>query len=231
MNPLVTIVDCEQRSEAWFKSRLGRLTGSDADKMLANGKGNEESVQRRDLRTRLALERIAGRPVEDSYSNRAMERGIEKEPVSLDAYQIVSGRMLHTCGFLSHNELMTGCSLDAYVGAEMEGLVEFKNPDKSAIHLGYLRKVQDLRRLNAPLIGAIPKGYLDQLIHNLYVSGAEWADWVSHDDRFPEATRLLVIRVRREDVDLTAHDKAVRKFLTEVDREQQSILELGAVAA
>jgi hypothetical protein len=51
---------------------------------------------------------------------------------------------------------------------------------------------------------------------------------VSFDDRFPEALRLVIVRVYREHVDLKAYELLVRMFLAEVDRDYKDVAALAA---
>jgi hypothetical protein len=103
-------------------------------------------------------------------------------------------------GFLEHDTLAAGCSPDGLVG---DGLLELKCP-KSATHVKYLRT------------DALVDDYRHQVTHALWISGAPWCDLVSFDDRLPEDLRILVVRVKAADVDLVAHEAAVRAFLDEV---------------
>lgn len=211
-----TIAECNQGSPEWFALRAGLITGTCAHPMLTleGRKKGEESVARRDLRIRIALEIITQQPQDDGsgFTTDAMKRGSEKEADAVLAYELATGRMVQTCGFLAHTSLRAGCSLDGYVG-DFEGILEIKCP-KSATHLEYLRSRE------------IPVPYLRQIQHNLFISGAQWADFVSFDDRFPEASRLLVIRVNRDESQMRAYGLALQMFLKEVQVEQAAILAL-----
>lgn len=205
-----TIVEAEQRSAEWFAARVGRLTGSVAGDMLAAGRTkSEESVKRRDLRLRLATERLTNQPQEDSYVNAVMQRGIDKEPDAFAAYEAQSGNLVRRTGFLTHDALMVGCSLDGDVD-DFAGIVECKCP-KSATHLGYLRE------------RCVPKNHMPQIWHNLWVTGAQWCDFVSFDDRFPDALQLFVCRVPRVELDIVAYEKCALAFLGEVAAEVEAV--------
>ena len=56
-----------------------------------------------------------------------------------------------------------------------------------------------------------------QITHNLWVTGAEWCDFVAYDDRLPEGLQFFRKRVFSHELDLTAHEAGVLKFLAEVD--------------
>jgi predicted phage-related endonuclease len=200
-----TVIDAPQRSEAWFAARLGRLTGSRADDMLASGTKGGEAVKRRDYRMELVTERLTGRPAEDGYTNADMQRGIELEPEARAAYEALTGVLVDQTGFLAHDELMAGCSLDGHVGA-FEGVIEIKAP-RAANHFASMRA------------GGVPAKYVPQITHALWLTGAQWADFVSYCPLFPERLQLYVHRVYAKDLDLAGYEAKVRAFLKEVDAE------------
>lgn len=172
--------------------------------MLATIKTGEAAA-RRDLRTQLVVERLTGQPQEDCYVNGAMQWGLDHEAEAFAAYESHSGNLVRRTGFLMHMDLMVGCSLDGDVD-DFAGIVEIKCP-KSATHYGYLKS------------GEVPAGHKPQILHNLWVSGAEWCDFVSYDPRFPDERRLFVVRVPRVELDVLAYAKTAEKFLAEVDAE------------
>lgn len=207
----VTIVNVEQRSAEWFAARCGRLTSSCVDAIFMQGRAKgSESVTKRDLRIRLALEQLTGRSQDgEGVRSDAMQHGVEAEPLARLAYESHTGTLLREAGFLSHNELLIGASPDGYVG-EFEGGVEFKCP-KTATHLEYLRSA------------SVPADYLPQLRHHLLVTGAAWWDFVSFDARMPEPGQLAIRRLWAKDAELVAHELAVRTFLGEVAQEKAAI--------
>jgi hypothetical protein len=214
----VKIICDAQRTPEWVTARLGRLTSSSADAMLANGRGGAESVQRRNLRIRLVLERLTGRSGERDYVSRAMQDGIDREVDAVSVYEALTGRLLHTTGFVAHDSLMAGCSPDGYLD-DFTGIVEIKSPIP-ATHWEYLRT------------GKVPNDYLKQIVHSLWVTGAQWCDWVSFNPDFPLTAQLKVVRVVRDESVIDAYDQQLRAFLAEVDREVsafQTVTNVGAV--
>lgn len=207
-----TICEAEQRSEAWFAARLGRVTGSRAADVLAAIKSGEAAA-RRDYRTQLVVERLTNTLQEDVFINKEMQRGIDCEPLARAAYESLTGDLVRATGFLAHDALPIGCSLDGDVN-NFEGILELKCP-KSATHLKYLKAK------------SAPAEHLAQITHNLYVTGAVWCDFVSWDDRFPASLQVFMARVHRNDVDLPAYDAAVRKFLSEVETEVAALRTLA----
>lgn len=92
----------------------------------------------------------------------------------------------------------------------MRGLVEVKAP-RAANHLRYLREF------------GVPKEHEAQCLHLLWLTGAQWIDFVSYCPQFPEHLQYLVRRMERDDDAIAAYDKKVRAFLEEVEAEANSL--------
>jgi len=198
------IVEYEQRSTAWFLARAGRLTGSRAADMLAKIKTGEAAA-RRDYRLQLAVERLTGAPQENGFVNADMQRGIDLEATAFSAYEAATGEMVRRTGFICADEHMIGCSLDGDVSS-FAGIIELKVP-KSTTHIGYFKS------------GGIPANHLPQVQHNLWVTGAEWCDFASFDDRLPKPLQLFKVRVYAKDLDMAGYATEAMKFLAEVEAE------------
>jgi YqaJ-like viral recombinase domain len=207
------ILDIEQRSPEWFAARCGKVTGTAASDMLAKIKTGEAAA-RRDLRTRLVVERLTGvSQDEDGFVSADMRRGMELEADALSAYMAHSGVWVDRVGFIQHETLPVGYSPDGVI-ADGEGLLELKVP-KSATHLKYLRA------------GTLPAEYLPQVTHGLFVSGAAFCDFDSFDPRFPDPLRLFTVRVQRSELDLAAYETALTAFLAEVQTEYEAVRTLA----
>jgi hypothetical protein len=216
MTPFV-VVECDQRSEAWRTARLGRLTSSVAADMLATIKSGAPSASRRNLLTRLVLERLTGRSHESGFQSAAMQQGVDREAEAYGLYEALTGRVLQRSGFLHHPTLFAGASLDGHVG-DFAGIVEIKSP-LAATHLEYLRT------------GVVPGDYLKQCTHALWITGAAWCDWFSYNPDFPDHLQMKIVRIEVKDLDLRAYEKAARAFLAEVDREVEAVRTLSNVGA
>jgi hypothetical protein len=213
-----TVIDADQRSEAWRLARVGRVTGSNAKHVIAKGRGSDEAVTRRDYRFQLVTERLTGQPQDSDYVNDAMQRGIELEPKAFAAYEAHTGLLARRTGFLAADAVMAGCSLDGDVDG-FTGIVELKCP-KSATHARYIKAFQ----VNP---SQPPAEHAAQIIHNLWISNAAWCDFVSFDDRFPPELQLVVIRVMRDEKAIDEYAKKAFAFLEEVDVEYQAMLTLA----
>jgi len=209
-----------QRSPEWFALRVGLLTGSCAGAVIQERKrGTGELAVRRDLRKRLVCERLTGLGVDDvPFLPHYMQRGADLEPQAFAAYEALTGLVAHSVGFVSHNTLKAGCSPDGQVGS-FAGIVELKAP-KSQTHLDYFLSPDTLRQ-----------EYFGQALHAIWLTGAEWCDLCSFDDRFKPELELVRVRIHRADLDLVAYELAVTLFLSEVDAEVEKVLASAGVAA
>lgn len=190
----------EQRSDEWFACRAGKVTASALHKVMARTKSGY-GADRANYLTQLVIERMTGKPA-DSYSNAAMQWGIDTEPQARAAYGEHIGDMPVEIGFIDHPEIaMTGASPDGLVG--FDGMVEIKCPTP-ATHW-------------ATLDGApIDRKYLYQMQWQMACAERDWCDFVSYDPRWPEPLRLHVRRVERDPELLAELTGEVVKFLDEV---------------
>ena len=207
-----TICNAPQRSEAWFRDRLGLATGSRAGDILAKIKSGEAAT-RRDYRCQLIAERLTGKPQEDGFVNADMERGIALEADARRAYEAYTGLLAEECGFLRSVSLEAGCSLDGAIGG-FEGVLEIKCP-RTATHLNYLRE------------NRLPARYTAQATHNVFISGAKWIDFASFCPALPENLSLFVVRVKAEDLDLEGYANELVAFLNEVREETEALKNRG----
>lgn len=214
-----TVIDAEQRSPEWYAARLGRLTGSVAGDMLAKRKDKTEAAGRRNLRLRLILERLTWKSQASSFQSEAMKAGIEREPLAIAAYEAHTGLLFEQTGFLSHNTLMLGASLDAHLGA-FEVLVSIKCREAAA-HWDFLR------------IGSIPADAIAQMRHEAFMCQDTFREhhYVSWNPDFPEGKQLKVAVYTPPMLDIPEYEGEALAFLAEVDRELASIDGWKAAAA
>lgn len=173
-----------QRTDAWVAARCGQFTASRASDLMARTKTGP-SASRQALLTELAIERLTGQPV-PSYTNPAMQRGIELEGEARDAYAFSRLCAVEEVAFIVAGDLPnTGCSPDGLVGED--GMVEIKCPTNMAKHLDAIRS------------GAHAVEYRWQLQHQLMVTGRQWNDAASYHPAFPDGLQLAVTRVQRDE--------------------------------
>jgi hypothetical protein len=208
------IINCEQNTPEWYAARLGRLTGSVSSDMLAKPKsGSGESAGRKNLRAKLVLEIVTGKPQEDGYTSRDMQRGKDLEPDAFGEFESLTGAILQRSGFLTRGDDF-GCSLDAHLG-DFDELVSIKCPN-DAHHMEYLFGKK------------IPKVYMDQCRHELWITGAKRHHFMSYNPNFPEKLRVFYVTMERAEFDITSYEAEAIKFMTEVRAEADKLLRLAA---
>lgn len=191
---------CDQRTPEWSALRAGKLTGSVAKDMLASIKSGEAAA-RRNLRFRLMAERLSNRPQESGYVNAAMAWGTEHEAEAVAAYEVARDAFVEPVGFVELVGQHVGTSPDGFVGED--GLISVKCPMTST-HCEYL------------IGGGEPKEHVAQNLHELWVTGRQWIDFVSFDPRVPEPMQLFIVRVHRNDAAISDYERKALAFLEEV---------------
>ena len=193
----------EQGSEEWLQIRLGKVTASGVADVLAKTKTGV-SASRGNYLIKLAIQRVTG-VVEESYTNDAMQWGIDNEAQARVAYEVASGNFVDQIAFVDHPTIAWfGASPDGLVNDD--GRVEIKCPN-SATHWSYIKD-------DGP-----PNKYYIQMQAQMACTGRSWCDFVSFDPRMPERSRLFIKRVMREDSYIADMEAEIKKFLSEVETE------------
>jgi predicted phage-related endonuclease len=201
----------QQGTPEWKSDRAGKATGSRASDIVAKIKTGEAAA-RRDYRVQLVTERLTGAPAEDVFVNDAMRWGTETEPFARMAYESKMGLMVREAGFTYLPYIQVGCSVDGFI--EGGGLLECKCP-KSATHIKYLQA------------NKLPSEYEPQILHNLFVTGEPFADFVSFDPRLPENLQLFHVRVMRDEAAMKAYEAELFAFLASVDALESELRKWG----
>lgn len=191
----------DQRTPEWFAARAGKVTASRVADIIARTKTGF-STSRANYKAQLVCERLTG-CVEESYTNAAMQWGIDKEPDARAAYCFRHDVDVMEVGFVDHPTIdMTGASPDGLIGED--GLVEIKCPIV-ATHIETL------------LGGSVPSKYITQIQWQLACTDRLWCDFVSFDPRVPASMQLFVQRIHRDDALVAELAGDVTNFLREVD--------------
>lgn len=196
-----------QGTAEWKADRAGKATGSRAADILAKIKSGE-AADRRNYRVQLVTERLTGSPQEDGFINDAMKWGTETEPFARMAYESRFGMMVREAGFAYLPDLPVGCSVDGFI--EGGGLLEIKCP-KSATHIEYLQG------------GKLPSKYEPQILHNLWVTGEPFADFISFDPRLPDYLQLFHVRYTPTPEALKTYEDELMLFLVSVDELEKDL--------
>lgn len=191
----------DQRTDGWFEARLGRVTASKVADVMAKTKSGYGAA-RANYMAQLVCERLTGTR-EEGYCNAAMQRGIDLEAQARAQYEFHTGNSVVEEGFVPHPTIaMCGASPDGLVGED--GLVEIKVPN-TATHIATLRG------------GKIEDRYVKQMHLQMLCTGRKWCDYVSFDDRLPEAMQLHIQRVHLDEELATEMEAEITAFLAELD--------------
>jgi putative phage-type endonuclease len=173
----------EQGSDEWFALKLGKVSASRISDVMAKGKGNAPSVTRANYAAQLMLERVTGQK-QETYSNAAMQWGVEQEPLARLAYSLHIEAEIEEVAFIDHPFILrSGASPDGLVGTD--GMIEIKNPN-TATHIKWA------------LAGEVPPEHVLQMQWQMACAGRQWNDFVSYDSRMPEGQQLFVRRLFRD---------------------------------
>lgn len=131
------VINCEQRSEAWFANRIGRFTAS-SFKDLMSGK---DTAGYENLIAKIALEIITGED-EEEFTSDAMERGIELESEAVIEFENHTGLITKEVGFCipDENNILhewVGVSPDRVI--DDETILEIKCP-LAKTHFKYIKQ-------------------------------------------------------------------------------------------
>ena len=157
------IYNIEQGSEAWFAARCGRITGTKF-KTVMSGLSTDGYKK---LITNLVCEQITGK-IEESYTDKNMQNGIELEPEARKAYEDIVQEVKEV-GFITPDE---DNEFHEWIGVSPDGLtekgeIEIKCPLAKTLFT-YIEK------------DVFPNDYKWQVQGQLFVTQKEYCDFVSY---------------------------------------------------
>jgi len=190
--------DIVQGSPEWFAARAAKFTGSKFVNVMARAKADKTKKLKAywDTVWQVVTERMTGVPPEEinAYS---LRWGKDVEPFARSAYEIDTGYSVKEVGFIVHPKFaFAGCSPDGIIDADGGGILEIKCPKDSTIHLQRFKL-------------GMEEDHVHQTQGNLWVTGLNWADFVSYDPRMPEPYRMFKSRAVRNEVYIAELEKAV----------------------
>lgn len=193
----------EQRTDEWFKARLGIPTGSSFSKLITS-QGKPSSQAATYINTLIA-ERVTGeRP--ETHTSEAMQRGTDMEPDAIAWYELITDNEVTETGFHRHPVVACGASPDGLVGDK--GLIEIKCPLPHN-HVKYVRA------------NKLPSEYVPQVQGQLWVLDRAWCDFVSYHPQLPP----MLIRVTRDEEFIEALAEQVRKASEIIEEEAKKLKE------
>lgn len=197
---MITMEEIDQRSQEWYEIRLGKVTASRIEDVIAKTKTGY-SASREKYMAQLVVERMTGKKA-DSYTNAAMQWGIDQEPFARAAYEARNEVFVEEVGFVPHPTIeMAGASPDGLVGDD--GMVEIKCPETQTM-------------IDTLLTEKVPSKYFAQMQFQMACADRSWCDYVVFDPRMPTGAQLFVKRVPRDDDYIKQIESEITIFLNEV---------------
>lgn len=195
-------VKCLQGTAEWLEIRCGKITASRIADVLATLKKGGEGADRKNYRIELIAERISGR-IEDHYVSAEMAWGSEFEPVARSAYEIATGKIVDTVGFVLHPTFdFAGGSPDGLVGED--GGIELKCP-KTTTHIKWMTG------------GGVPEEHQAQCLWNMACAERDWWDFISFDPRMPDGLKVYIERMERDEARIKLIEEEVVRFNGEIE--------------
>lgn len=194
--------DIVQGTPEWADIRRGKITASRLGDLLARTKSGP-SASRQNYLAEIICEILTGKTPE-GYTNAAMERGRELEPLARSAYEATYGVMVTEVGFASHPDI------DRY-GASPDGLVD----DDGMVEIKCLNAARHLALITGK---AQPDSdYVYQMQGGMACADRLWCDFVAYNPDFPARHQLYVRRYLRDPSTIITITSAIIEALAEID--------------
>ncbi|MDV8131515.1 YqaJ viral recombinase family protein [Pseudomonas aeruginosa] len=193
-----------QQTDDWFAQRLGKVTASKVKDVMAKGRGGAPSATRQNYMMQLLCERLTGKR-DEGYTNAAMQRGNDLEPIARAAYEMYEDCEVVEVGLVLHP------SIDGF-GASPDGVIllekgrrglEIKCPN-TAQHIAVIQS------------GKHDTQYEWQMLAQMACAELESVDFVSFDDRLPEELQYVCFRYHRDEARIREMEAEVMAFLEEL---------------
>ena len=164
----------EQRTEDWYNIRKGKMTASNAETIIANGKGLETYIYN-------LMAEYYSSAEKENYINADMQRGIDLEPEARLEFEFYTDLDVQEVGFIEYNEFI-GVSPDGLIGDD--GLIEIKCPNDSI----YFKLL---------LSNNIKPEYIAQMQMQMYVTDRQYCYFVSYNPNFEKS--LYIKNISRDE--------------------------------
>ncbi|HHH9422929.1 lambda-exonuclease family protein [Pseudomonas aeruginosa] len=194
----------QQQSDSWWASRLGRATASRVKDIMAKGRGGAPSATRQNYMMQLLCERLTGKR-DEGYTNAAMQRGNDLEPIARAAYEMYEDCEVVEVGLILHP------SIDGF-GASPDGVILLEN-GRRGLEIKCPNTAQHIAVIQS---GKHDTQYEWQMLAQMACADLESVDFVSFDDRLPEELQYVCFRYHRDEARIREMEAEVMAFLEEL---------------
>lgn len=194
--------EVEQRSDEWFQAKMGKMSASNADTILANGKGLETYIY-----SLMAEYYSKGEKVH--YTNADIERGILLEPEAKIEFQFYTGLDIKEVGYVEFNEYIL-VSPDGLI--DDDGLIEIKCPNDSI----YFKLL---------LNDNIKPEYIAQMQMQMYITDRQYCYFVSYNPNFEKS--LYIKKINRDEEMIDKLKKGLERGIELIKEIKENFRKVG----
>ena len=213
----------EQKSIEWHMMRLGVITASPAECLIAKkrgSKGTEYGVDylpaqpgdsKRTTYMLKLISQIATMKTPEEISARPLEWGNDHEEEAREAYEAATMQTFSELPFIyKDSKMRAGISPDGLNNDGIGGL-ELKCPWSSKVFIEFA------------LDDVIKHEYRHQCQFSMWVTGREYWDKASFDPRMMNTKKLHFIRIERDEKAMAIFDESVQAFNEDMDKALASL--------
>ena len=197
------IYNFEQRTEDWYNIRKGKMTASNAETIIANGKGLETYIYN-------LMAEYYSSAEKENYINADMQRGIDLEPEAKIEFQFYTGLDIKEVGCVELNEYILA-SPDGLIGDD--GLIEIKCPNDSI----YFKLL---------LSNNIKPEYIAQMQMQMYVTERQYCYFVSYNPNFEKS--LYIKKINRDEEMIDKLKKGLERGTQLIKEIKENFRKVGA---
>ena len=197
------IYNFEQRTEDWYNIRKGKMTASNAETIIANGKGLETYIYN-------LMAEYYSSAEKENYINADMQRGIDLEPEAKIEFQFYTGLDIKEVGCVELNEYILA-SPDGLIGDD--GLIEIKCPNDSI----YFKLL---------LSNNIKPEYIAQMQMQMYVTDRQYCYFVSYNPNFEKS--LYIKKINRDEEMINKLKKGLERGTQLIKEIKENFRKVGA---
>lgn len=201
------IHNVKQGTPEWKLLRKGKITGTRLkDVFKADNLGLVDEL----------IAELISDEVEEEFINKAMQRGMDLEPVARMMYEDKAGIKVDEIGFAISNEF-------TFLGLSPDGLITIDGKYKSAIEIKCPNTATHVRYIR---MNKIPNEYKYQVLNYFLVCQDLLSlDFVSYDDRFT-AKPMHIITITREEqsAEIESAKVELKKFWTKFEKYYKQVI-------
>ena len=189
----------EQGSTEWLISKLGVLSASNVEKILAG----KTTQGRQTYMAELVAQVCTGEMPE--LDAKQLRWGRDHEAAARSAYEFATGETIEQVPFIFKDDSMrVGCSPDGLIKGKNKGL-ELKCPFSTKVYIEFLT------------CDKIKPEYVKQCQFSMWITGASEWDFANYDPRMNK-NMIKIVTLKRDEEMMKEFDVAVPAFIDDMDK-------------